>query len=178
MTKNFAKEYSKGFKFVHWLVALLVIIMLCVGFFLDDIPEQYQPIAYLIHKSVGLTILFLMIFRTIMVAFKGRLPLPESVPLWEKLFSRLVQYSFYIFLILMPLSGWIMSVAANRIPSFFGLFLLPIPGIEPNEPLAHFMADVHSVIAWILIVLATLHISGALKHHFYDKDEVLRRMLP
>ncbi|WED44402.1 cytochrome b [Legionella cardiaca] len=177
MLKNYT-DYSKSSKFLHWLIALLVIIMLSVSFFLEDLPEQYISTAFLIHKSTGLTILFLMILRLVLIAFRGRPPLPESVATWEKIFSRVVQYSFYILLILMPLSGWIMSVAANRVPSYFGLFSLPLPGIEPDKQLAHSMEEVHEIIALILIALIILHIAGALKHHFYDKDNVLLRMLP
>ncbi|CEK10601.1 cytochrome b [Legionella hackeliae] len=173
-----AAEYTKGFKFIHWFIALLVILMLGAGFFLDDLPEEYMGTAYMMHKSIGLTILFLMIFRLIWVSYKGRIPLPESVPAWERVFSRVVQYSLYLFLILMPLSGWIMSVAAQRTPSYFGLLSLPLPWVKPDKQLAHFMEDVHGIIAWVLIGLIVLHIAGALKHHFYDKDSVLQSMLP
>ncbi|WP_019216809.1 cytochrome b [Legionella tunisiensis] len=78
----------------------------------------------------------------------------------------------------MPLSGWIMSVAANRIPSYFTMFSVPFPGIAPSEALADLMVQVHNTIAWIIIVLLVLHVAGAVKHHFIDKDEVLRRILP
>ncbi|ASQ45976.1 cytochrome b [Legionella clemsonensis] len=173
-----AKEYSPSFKFIHWFIALLVILMLSAGFFLEDLPEQYIGSAFMVHKSVGITILFLMIFRLIWVGYQGKLPLPDSVPVWERVFSRLVQYSLYLFLILMPLSGWIMSVAAERVPAYFGLFSISLPWIKPDKQLAHFMEEVHGVIAWILIGLIVLHIMGALKHHFYDKDNVLLTMLP
>lgn len=78
----------------------------------------------------------------------------------------------------MPLSGWIMSVAANRIPSYFTLFKVPFPGVVPNEAVAELMEQVHNTIAWIIIVLLVIHTAGAIKHHFIDKDDVLRRMLP
>lgn len=71
-----------------------------------------------------------------------------------------------------------MSVAADRIPNYFGLFKAPLPWIEPNKSLAKLMAESHEIIAWILIAFITLHVLGALKHHFIDKDNVLKRMLP
>lgn len=171
-------NYSSGSKLIHWFVALIVICMLAGSFFLDDLPEQYQSSAYMLHKSFGLTVLFLMIIRLFWIAYSGKPALPASVPVWQKFLSRLVQYSLYFFVILMPISGWIMSVAANRIPSYFTLFSVPFPGIGPNEELADFMVQVHNTIAWIIIVLLVLHVAGAFKHHFIDKDEVLRRMLP
>lgn len=172
------KNYSPMLKTLHWLIALAVIIMLVVGFFLDDIPQEFKPMAYLIHKSVGLTILWLMILRFIILHTSGRPKLPSETPVWEKLLSRVVQYGFYLLLILMPLSGWIMSVAADRIPSYFGLFNVPFPGIGPNESLAGLMAETHYIIACTLIVLIVLHVSGALKHHFINRDHVLKSMLP
>jgi cytochrome b561 len=176
MSSRKVTGYSPMMKFLHWLIALAVIMMLIVGFFLEDIPEQYH--AYTIHKSTGITLLFLVIFRFIIIHASGRPPLPDSVKLWEKALSRFVQYSFYILLILMPLSGWIMSVAAGYIPSYFGLFNLPLPGIGLDKPLGDFMSESHTIIAWILIVFVALHIAGALKHHFINKDNVLKQMLP
>jgi cytochrome b561 len=178
MRKYFISEYSTGFKFIHWLIAVLVILMLSLSFFLDDAPESYAPTAYMVHKSIGLSILFIMLLRLIWVSYTGRVPLPEAVPRWEKFLSRLVQYLFYFFLILMPLSGWIMSTAANKPPSYFGLGTIAFPGIEVSKPLAKSMNEVHEIVAWILIILAILHIVGALKHHFIDRDDVLLRMWP
>jgi cytochrome b561 len=170
-------SYSGGIKFFHWLIAVMVLAMLSFGFFLEDLPEQYQPLAFMMHKSTGLTILFLMIVRFIWVLYCGKPSLPKNTPLWEILLSRFVQYCFYVFIICMPLAGWISSVAANRVPSYFGLFPLSLP-IEPNKALATFMIQSHVVIAWILIALIVLHVFGAIKHHVIDKDNVLKRMLP
>ena len=170
--------YSSMTKWFHWIIALAVIGMLFMGFFLDEIPEQYQGTAYMLHKSTGITILFLMILRFVWVHAKGKPSLPESVKPWEKVLSRFVQYSFYVLLLLMPLSGWIMSVAADRIPTYFGLFKMPLPWISPDKSLAEFMEESHEFIAWILIAFICLHVIGALKHHFIDKNNVLKRMLP
>ncbi len=171
-------SYASGPKFFHWVIAFIVIGMLCGSFFLGDIPKQYAGTAYMMHKSLGLIILTLMILRVIWIVCEGRPELPPTVPLWEKYLSRFVQYSLYLFVILMPLCGWIMSMAAGRTPVFLGLFNLPLPGIPLDENLAKFMNSCHKTIAWIIIVLLVLHIVGALKHHFYDKDDVLRAMLP
>lgn len=178
MEAKTASEYSTLSKLFHWIIALAVIIMLIAGFFLDEIPEQFQGVAYMLHKSTAITILFLMILRFIWIHAKGKPALPASVKSWEKILSRSVQYGFYVLLIVMPLSGWIMSVAADRIPNYFGLFKAPLPWIEPNKSLAKLMAESHEIIAWILIAFITLHVLGALKHHFIDKDNVLKRMLP
>lgn len=168
--------YPFSSKLFHWVLAVLVIGMLCVGFFMDDFPKQYKAVVFLMHKSLGISILFLMIIRFIWVHAKGKPALPTTMKLWEKFLSRIVQYGFYILLVIMPLSGWIMSVAADKIPVYFGLFKLPLPWIGVNKALAKLMAEWHETIAWILIVLIILHILGALKHHYIDKDNVLRSM--
>lgn len=173
MTTN---KYSIGSKWLHWLVAVIVMTMLSFSFFLDDIPERYQAFAYMIHKSFGLTVLLLMVLRLIWIIHSGKPPLPNSIPKWEKKLSHIVQHSFYVFLILMPISGWVMSVAAGRAPVFFTLFKLSIPGVPLSKPLAHFLGDVHEIIAWVLISLLSLHLLGVIKHYFIDKDGVVERM--
>ena len=177
MNKKKTDSYSSESKVFHWLIAVIVIMMLSSSFFLDDLPDQYRPTAFMLHKSLGLTVLFLMYARILTIWLSGKPPLPDSVPLVEKIASRALHYSFYVLLIAMPLSGWIMSVAADRVPIFFGLFRLPLP-IEPNKALVSLMKESHEVIAWILVGMVVLHILAALKHHFINKNNVLKRMLP
>jgi len=177
VSKQERVSYASGSKLFHWLIAIIVISMLSFSFFLSDVPEQYSPLAYMLHKSFGLTVLCLMVFRIIWIRYHGRPLLPATLPSWQKVLIRSVQYSLYVFLFAMPISGWVMSVAANKTPLFFGLFHVPLP-IEPNKALAGFMSQTHTIIAWILIGLITLHVAGALKHYLINKDNVLQSMLP
>ncbi|MCL9685574.1 cytochrome b [Legionella maioricensis] len=171
-------KYSSFSKLFHWVIAVTVIMMLSAGFFLDELPEHLQGTAYMLHKSTGITLLFLMLLRFIWIHAAGKPGLPTSMKLWEKILSRVVQYGFYLLLIIMSLSGWIMSVAGNRVPIYFGLFKASLPWVGEDKSLSKFMAEAHEIIAWILIIFITLHVLGALKHHFIDKDNILRRMLP
>lgn len=170
--------YSSGSKFFHWIIALIVILMLAGSFFLDDLADAMKPFAYMMHKSFGLTVLVLMLLRLFWILYTGRPSLPDTVPLWQKIMARTVQYSLYVFVILMPIVGWMMSVAADRTPVYFGLFPVPLPWIEPNKELASFLAECHTTIAWIIIGLLVLHVAGAFKHYFINKDGVVQRMLP
>lgn len=171
-------NYSKGTKFFHWTIAIIVIGLLTFTFFIEDLPKDSQKFAFMIHKSLGLTVLALMICRIVWIRHTGRPALPEYIPVWERYLARFVQYSFYFLLLVMSLTGWIMSVAKNRVPSYFNLFEVPFPGIPLSDNWAGSMALIHDTIAYVLIGLVCFHIAGALKHHFMDKDDVLRRMLP
>ncbi|MDA9271862.1 cytochrome b [bacterium] len=170
-------NYSTGSKVLHWSIALIVIAMLSVSFFLNDLADHAKPMAYMIHKSLGLTVLILMIIRIVWLMHKGKPALPKSVPFWERSLSTIVQYSFYLLLIVMPLCGWIMSVASNKIPVYFGLFNVPLPGIVPDKAVAEFFKQCHHTIAWVILGLVVLHIAGAMKHYVVDKDKVVQRML-
>ena len=178
MNKNLVFRYSPLSKLIHWLTAFLVISMLSVGFFLNDIPEQFKGIAYMLHKSTGITILFIMIVRLTWIILHGKPKLPPFIKPWEQNVSRIVYFSLYLFLFVMPLSGWIMSVAANKIPEYFGMFKAPLPWVGSNKPLAGLMSNAHEIIAWILIVLITVHVLVILKHPIKGNNSILKRMLP
>lgn len=177
MVDPLVKRYTKLTKFLHWSIALVVICLL-FSFFLDDVPKTSKATAIMLHKSFGLTVLGLMLIRFIWILHTGRPDLAPDSPRWERVLAHIVQRSFYLFLIAMPLSGWMMSTAAGHPPVYFNLYTLPFPGIAPNEGLGGLFFDAHKAIAFILIGLLILHVAGALKHHFIDKDHVLKRMLP
>lgn len=170
-------SYKPINKLLHWLIALLVLGLLMVGVIMQYLEPSMKPGIYTMHKSIGITVLFLMILRILAILYNKRPPLPAHVSKPEYILARSVQYSLYIFLILMPLSGWIMSTASGSIPDYFYLFNFPMPGINHNPELAKVMRAIHGVIAWILVGLITLHIMGAFKHYFIDKDRVLQSML-
>lgn len=167
--------YTRTSQILHMVIATIVIFMLCVSFFMGDAPDQYKGVVYTLHKSFGLTILALMVYRILWISLKGRPSLPKDTPRWEFFLSRSVQYGLYILLIIMPLSGWLMSVAANKSPSYFWLFTAKLP-IEPNKALASFMNESHEWLAWVIIVFVALHVAGAMKHLFINKDNVVQKM--
>ncbi|MCX7115512.1 MAG: cytochrome b [Gammaproteobacteria bacterium] len=172
------KHYTTTSKLLHWLVALIVIPMVLGSFYLEDLPQIYKGSAFMLHKSFGLTILVLMILRLIHIHRAGRPDLPGTVACWEIMLSRVVQYSLYLSLILMPLCGWVMSTAADHSPVYFNLVTLPFPWVSPDKALSDWMFQAHRTLAFVIIGLLCLHILGALKHHWFDKDGVLKNMLP
>ena len=170
--------YSNVSIALHWVIALLVFGQIGLVMAHDATEGPASANFMMLHKSGGLLILMLTLVR-ILWRFKEPLkPLPVEMPGWQKLLARVTQIGFYVLLIGMPLGGWAASSAAGREILFFGLFewpLLPIGG--GREAAGRFM-DMHSLAAKALYVLLALHILGALKHQFLDKDNVLRRMLP
>ncbi|MDF1828143.1 MAG: cytochrome b [Legionellaceae bacterium] len=172
------RAYSQGFKYLHWIVAVLVLGMLGFGFLLGYLPSAIKSTSYMLHKSTGLTILALMIVRVAWMVRIKKPAFPPEMARWEQILATGVQHSMYVFLFAMPLSGWLMATASNKIPVYFGWFRVPFPGILPDEALAHWMREAHYVIAYILLGLIALHIAGALKHRFINQDDVLNSMMP
>jgi cytochrome b561 len=97
-------------------------------------------------------------------------------PLERKL-ARATHIAFYVLLFAMPMTGWLMSSAKNYSVSWFGLFTWPNL-IGKNEAAFDFLRSTHDTLSGVLFTIAVLHILAALKHHFWNKDNVLLRMLP
>jgi len=172
------QSYRAVAKWLHWLIALLVLGMLGVGLYMTDMRLSPQKIQlYMTHKSVGLTVLALMLLRLVYRLKNPPPPLPASVAGWQKTASHASHAFLYLLLFAMPISGWLMNGASGFPMKYFGLVRVPDLLARNQESLALFKT-VHFYIAWTLIAVITVHVLAALKHHFIDRDSVLRRMLP
>lgn len=169
-------RYSTVSLILHWLIAALVVtqVALVAG---HEAIEGDRALLNL-HKSVGLSILVLTLVRLGWRIANPALPLPEAMPRWQKLVARATHVLFYVLLIAMPLVGWAASSAAGRDIVWFGLFEWPLLPIGGGREMAGSLMDLHEAAAKALYVLIALHIVGALKHHFVDRDNVLHRMIP
>ncbi|MBM4222215.1 MAG: cytochrome b [Gammaproteobacteria bacterium] len=171
------KKYSLRSRVLHWMIALLAVALLAGGFFGQTIPIEEKAAFYSPHKSVGLTLLALMAFRIYAIRADGYPELPAQAALWQKTLARGVQYGLYGLLLLQPLSGWVMSSASGHTPVYFGLFAVPFPFIHDAPSIAHIARNVHGVCPWLIIMLMVLHITGSIKHYFFDRDNVVQTML-
>lgn len=170
---NTSTTYGSVAKFLHWLIAVLVIGMLAFGFFMGDIPKDYKGTVYNLHKLTGITVLFLMVLRALWALMNPK-PRVAGASMLEKLGERIVHFGLYIFVIAMPLAGWIGSSAANKAPHL-GDWVLRLP-IEESKTIPETAFNLHEQIAWIIIGLLCIHIAAALYHHYIRKDNILRRM--
>src|ERR1700691_112507 len=143
-----------------------------------DLPIGAHKLALLArHKSFGMTVFMLAILR-LLWRFKNPPPeLPTGMTPLETTLARATHVAFYVLLFAMPITGWMMSSAKNYSVSWFGLFTWPNL-IAKNEHAFNFLRSTHDILSDVLFAIAVLHILAALKHHFWDRDDVLVRMLP
>ena len=168
-------RYSIVSLILHWLIAALVVTQVA----LITVYESTESRDFVnAHKSVGLTILVLTLVRLGWRIVNPAIPLPDTMRRWEKWLARATHVVFYAFLIGMPLVGWAASSAAGRDVQWFGLFPWPLLPIAGGREMAGQLMDMHELAAKALYVLIALHVAGALKHHFIDRDNVLHRMVP
>ena len=170
-------RYSTVSLTLHWLIAALVLtqVLLIAAHEVTEGPLSREFVQ--VHKSVGLSILVLTLGRVGWRIANPAIPLPD-MPRWQKLLARATHVLFYVFLIAMPLVGWAASSAGGREIHWFGLFEWPLLPIGGGREMAGKLMDLHEIAAKALIALIVLHIVGALKHQFIDRDNVLHRMIP
>jgi cytochrome b561 len=176
--RNSTRTWGSLSSALHWIIVLLIINQWVIGMRADSLPvglAKLQALAW--HKSFGITILMLAVVR---LAWRWMNPVPdlsaETRP-WERVLARISHVLLYGLIFALPLSGWLMSSAKNFPVSWFSLFQLP-DLVAPSEQLFRQMRSLHHILFAVLVVVAALHIAGALKHHFIDRNDVLKRMLP
>lgn len=173
--KNTEKRFGLVAVSLHWLIAILISSMLALGLYMTNFPkdaEKFQLYGW--HKAFGILALGLIVLRVIwrLINITPQLYLPRL----EKIAAYAMHWSLYVVMMAMPLTGWLMSSAAGRPVSFFGLFTLPNL-MQPNKAWQHFFASAHGWLAYALIAMIIIHTLAALKHYFIDKDDILQRML-
>lgn len=176
--KNDESRYGVVAQVFHWTVVVLIIVQFVLANIADDLPLGAAKIAVLArHKSFGITILALVLLRLIWRWLNTVPAEPLDIPQWQRIAARVSHIALYVLLIVTPIAGWLMSSARNFPVSWFGLVTLP-DFIAPNRPAYELLHEVHEFLALTLFCVALLHIAAALKHHFVNRDNVLRRMLP
>lgn len=167
-------RHRPALRLLHWLVAALVLatwpLGLMIGFVKDDVKLDF----YLVHESLGFLVLWIMLLR-VGVRLTGAAP-PVEGPAVERAAAGTVHGLLYLFLILMPVSGFLATNAHGFPLQWFGLFTVWSPlGKAPD--IAWTLSAIHEWSAWILLLLFALHLGAALFHHILRRDGTLYRIL-
>jgi cytochrome b561 len=177
-TGSSATRYGAVAQAFHWLIAGLIANQFVLAYRADDLPLGAHKLGLLAwHKSFGMTVFMLAILRLLWRLKHPPPELPSGMAPIERLLARATHIAFYVFLFVQPLTGWLMSSAKNYSVSWFGLFTWPNL-IGKNETAFNLLRSTHDTLSAVLFAIAVLHILAAFKHHFWNKDDVLLRMLP
>ena len=170
-------RWNRFSQLLHWLIALMIVALGTVGLIMTDMSASPDKIRiYALHKSFGITILMLVALRLVW-RLATRHPAPAPGPRWQQLSASAVHFLLYVGMFAIPLSGWLFNSASNFPLQWFGLFHVPALW-GPDPAVKHFAREFHETAFWVLITLVVLHAAAAFKHHYFDRDDVLRRMLP
>jgi cytochrome b561 len=172
------QRYGAIAQLFHWTIAALIVVQFVLINLADGNASKLQQLGLIArHKSFGMTVLMLAALRLLWRLFNPPPQLPAGMKRYERVLAKLTHVVFYVLLFAMPLSGWLMSSAKGYTVSWFGVFSWPNL-IAQDKANFELLKQTHDILAGALFYLAILHILAALKHHFWNKDDVLRRMLP
>lgn len=172
-------DWSTSIKLLHWLLAIGIVAMAALGLWMKygDITIVQKIRLYALHKSIGLTFLALVALRLLIRLLDRRRPLEPPTPRWQRIGAGLSHVALYVLMIGMPITGWLYNSASGFPLQWFGWFQVPaIAG--RGEELKRLAGGLHFAGLWLLALVLLFHAGAALKHHFIDRDNVLRSMLP
>lgn len=177
--RNSAERWGPVSQAFHWLIVLLILVLAIVGLTMDELPKTPKYFwVYTLHKSVGITVLALVLLRLGWRLYAGAPAPVPGTPRWQVRIAALTHWLLYALILAMPLSGWLYDSASGLRPfKYFGLF--PMPKLAaPDEALAERARDAHEWLFWALVALVALHVAAAFHHHLFRRDATLARMLP
>ena len=191
-------SYTKTAKVLHWLIAIGIFGMFALGWFMSELPkeapkqmaydlfnlgiytwnlsEEISPRTFYfnLHKSIGVTIFALILIRILWRITHRPPALLSSYKAWESKLASGAHHLLYLLMVALPLSGIIMAIYSKYGIKWFGLEL--IKGLD-NKDMRELFYEAHEIIGLIILLVIIVHIIGALKHKFIDKDDTLKRML-
>lgn len=176
--RNTADQYGAVAQLLHWSVVVGITLQFVWAWRIDSTDSLRQQYSLVFeHKSIGMTVLGLVLVRILWRLFNRPPPLPLDTPRWQRRASAATHWTLYLLILAMPLSGWAWSSAAGYGAEFFGL--IEIPGfIAANKSWADRLHRVHETLALALVAVISIHVLAALHHHFWLRDSILGRMLP
>lgn len=191
------QRYTKTAILLHWLIGLLLIGMLALGFWMSELPKDTpkaatfdlfhwgvysvtlpEPVSvrtfyFNLHKSLGVTVLALIVLRILWRLTHAAPTMPATMRAWEKKLAHGAHHLLYLLMVLMPISGFVMSLFSKYGVMWFGMPL--VAGLD-NPKWRDVFEDVHGSLALLLSLVVVLHVLAALKHQWIDKDNLMQRM--
>lgn len=186
-----AGKYTKVAITLHWVIAAAIIVQLGTALIMGfesiknllGIPKFSVFTMYQFHKSLGLTILVLSVLRLVWRLMHKPPPYPSDMKRWEVCAAKLSHIFFYVFMIGIPFTGWLLvSTSSRGLPTiWFDQFTwpnLPVSGLGNKKTINDLSETLHVYMGYSLLALLFIHVGAALKHHIIDRNEVLHRMIP
>ena len=178
MSESTARRYSVGAMIFHWLIAIAVIVNWRIAESAEHLEGAAEDAILANHKALGILILLLTLGRLAWRWTHPVPPLPAGLAAWEAKLARAVHILFYVLLIGLPMGGWLANSLDGNAIDVFGFFTVPALPVGENKEAAESIFELHATGGSIFIYLIALHILGALKHTFFDKNGGIFRMLP
>lgn len=178
LIKNTTARFGLVSKALHWTAAVLMLGLIWLGWYMVDLTyyDKWYNASLHYHKSLGLLVLILALAK-IVWHWHTRAPAPlPGLKTWEKVGAKLMHYVLWGMLLLLPITGYLISTSAGKPIQLFNWFELP-PLVEVDEALRELAITVHYYLAYAALGLIAAHAGAALKHHFINRDDTLKRML-
>ncbi|MDX3933423.1 MAG: cytochrome b [Stenotrophomonas sp.] len=179
MTRPNAQRWGGVSQSLHWLIALLILTLGVVGLTMGELPKTPKYFwVYTAHKSLGISVLVLVVLRLGWRLHAGAPPAVPGTPSWQERIASATHGLLYALMFAIPLSGWIYDSASGLRPfRWFGLVDVP-KLVAPDPQKAAVSHAIHEYGFWLLIAVVLAHAGAALYHHFFQRDATLARMLP
>ena len=177
--KNTSDRWGGVSQLLHWTIAILIVLIGIVGLVMGELPRSPKYFwVYTAHKSLGLTVLALVLVRIGWRLYAGAPRPVPGTPRLQALLASATHGAIYLLILALPLSGWIYD-SANALRPFRWFGLVEVPKlVAPDEALAASAHGAHEWLFWLLMALVAGHAGAALYHHFIQRDATLARMLP
>ena len=172
-------KYSKMAISLHWIMAILILVLFCLGWYMEDIEKgtEARTFFFKLHKNIGITVFLLLIVRIIWAIFDKRPALPATLANWQRRLATAVHHSLYLFMVIQPLTGYISSNFTKYKTSFWGVIDLPKLA-EQNTEMNDLFTALHACSSIVLLVLILIHMAGAFAYLYLNHENVLVRMMP
>lgn len=179
-------RYDLAAILLHWVIGLGIAVLIVLGLAMVHLPLaiglKFQ--LYQLHKSIGITVLLAVLLRVLWRLTHQPPALPQDMPAAEKTAASASHFLLYGLMLAMPLTGWAMvTVSPYDIPTvLYGVIPWPdmpvLSTMVDKKPADAITTFLHHKLGYIFIALICLHAAAALRHHFFLRDGILRRMLP